>query len=390
MEKCYNNFELEWAEHANVSWCLKDCDAIASRDSVQFLFDILVQNKEVRLIPYNSVSCNDFQTLPYFQYESPSISDLNQYVTSLLTSQLDLAKETCSSTSFATTLKQRVLILKRIYHAITKKYHNNESTEIQKTEPIVGLLPKDDNFTASNALLEIGLKTGLKLVFSLLTQNWQVCTRLNIPSISETMLQTAFDMIRGLPPLCLSNDSQLTQLGISSIEQTCAFLKDAVLKDLHADIQSKKLSCELLLGIAMQRGSLRYLMDWIEMALEGSAKGSELIYSSYFKKIMWQLETGKTRMKLENSDDEMNIYDTALLLMELVSSMAVDFGGACSLMESSTSDLDSGVFQKGDVYVWGSNSANQLAEPRNQEKIFHPLLSKVFTQVKQVSFNIHI
>ncbi|XP_044756783.1 probable E3 ubiquitin-protein ligase HERC1 [Coccinella septempunctata] len=383
MEKCYTNFELEWAEHANVSWCLKDCDSIASRDSVQFLFDILVQNKEVRLIPNNTNTCNDFQTLPYFQYESPSISDLNSYITSLLNSQLELAKETCSSTSFATTLKQRVLILKRIYHAITKKYHNNENTEIQKAEPVVGLLPRDDNFIASNTLLEIGLKTGLKLVFSLLTQNWQVCTRLNIPSISETMLQTAFDLIRALPPLCLSNDSQLTQLGISSIEQTCGFLKDAVLKELNADIQSKKLSCELLLGIAMQRGSLRYLLDWIEMALEGSAKGGELISSSYFKKVMWQLETGKTRMRLENSDAEMNIYDTALLLMELVSSMAVDFGGSC-LMESSTSDLDSGVFQKGDVYVWGSNSANQLAEPRNQEKIFHPILSKVFSQVKQI------
>ncbi|XP_045467504.1 probable E3 ubiquitin-protein ligase HERC1 isoform X2 [Harmonia axyridis] len=384
MEKGYTNFEFEWAEHANVSWCLKDCDSIASRDSVQYLFDILVQNKEVRLIPNNAVTCNDFQTLPCFQYESPSNADLNQYIISLLTSQLELAKETCTTTSFAITLRQRVLILKRIYHAITRKYHNSDNLELQKSEPIVGILPKDDNFTASNAILEIGLKTGLSLIFSLLRRDWQVSSLLKMPSISETMLQTAFDLVKGLPPLCMSNDTELTQLGISSIEQTCVFLKDAVLNELNVDIRSKKLSCELLLGIAMQRGSLRYLLEWIEMALEGATKDGELISSYYFKKVMWQLETTKTRMKLENSDDQMNIYDTALLLMELVSSMAVDFGGACTSIETSTSDLDSGVLQKGDVYVWGSNSANQLAEPRSLEKIYRPILSKVFTQVKQI------
>lgn len=38
-----------------------------------------------------------------------------------------------------------------------------------------------------------------------------------------------------------------------------------------ADILGRRLASELLLGLASQRGSLRYLLDWIEMALAASA-----------------------------------------------------------------------------------------------------------------------
>ncbi|KAL3277276.1 hypothetical protein HHI36_012626 [Cryptolaemus montrouzieri] len=386
MEKFYTNFELEWAEHANASWCSKDCDNIASRDSVQLLFDILVQNKEVRLIPKNLTAYNDFQMLPSFQYESPSVAELNHYIACLLTSQLELARETCSSTSFAVVLKQRAMILKRIYHAISTKYHNNEKLDQQKNEPVGGIVLRNETLTGSKALLEFGVKTGLTLLFSLLRQDWQVSSMLKVPSLSVTMLETGVDLIQKLPPLCLSNDSQLTNLGITTLEQTCEFLKDSVLNTLNADIKSKKLSCELLLGIALQRGSLRYLLDWIEMALQASSKEEELICSAYFKKAIYQLEGGKNRVRLEgwqSDEDDINIYHGSLLLMELLSSMAIDYGGACSIVESSTSDTELGVFEKSDVFVWGSNSSHQLAEG-NQEKILLPLKSKIFTQVQQI------
>ncbi|KAK9884642.1 hypothetical protein WA026_007479 [Henosepilachna vigintioctopunctata] len=386
MDKIYTNFELEWAEHANPSWCLKECDSIANRDSVHLLFDMLIQNKEVRSIPTNLIANNDFQTLPSFQFESPSAAELNHYITSLLTSQMELAKEICSSTSFASILKQRTFILKRIYYAVSSKYHNNEKVDLQKSEPAIGMVTRNEALTGSKALLEIGVKTGLTLLFSLLRQDWQVSSMLGVSSLSLTMLETGVDLIQQLPPLCLSNDLQLTTLGITTLEQTCDFLKDSVLNILNADIKSKKLSCELLLGICLQRGSLRYLLDWIEMALEASSKEGKEITSIFFKKAICQLDGGKNRLRLEPwqiGEDAIDIYNASLYLMEILSSMAIDYGGVSSAVEASTSDSELGVFEMSDVYVWGSNSSHQLAEG-NQEKILYPILSKVFTQVQQI------
>ncbi|KAJ8965419.1 hypothetical protein NQ314_004172 [Rhamnusium bicolor] len=372
MESACNNIELEWVEHTNAAWAVKNTDNIANRDLVQSLYEILLQNKEVRVIPTTLASYNDVQVLPSFQYDPPSVVELNHYIITLLTSQLQLAKEICSSTQFSMVLKQRL-----------KKSDPQPSETIPSTSNLP-LAPREI-LSGSHALLEIGVKTGLSLLFSLLQQNWQVSGILGIPSLCNSVLETTVDLIQKLPPLCLSNDSQLTNLGCSSLEQVCDFLKNAVLFEAAADIRGKLLSCEILLGLALQRGSLRYLLEWIELALEASCKEPKLS-SKLFRKAISQLEGGKHKVRVElwkNEGEEISIYKAGLCLMEVLASMAVDYGGACSAVESSTSDSELGVFEKSDVFVWGSNSSHQLAEG-NQEKILLPIKSKIFNQVQQI------
>lgn len=379
-----SNVELELIDHTNSSWCLKDCDTVANRDLVQSMYDCLLQNKEVRLIPTTLPLFNDAQILPSFQYDNVSNSEINQYISTLLTSQIEFARNVCTSTQFAVILKQRLLILRRIYHALIMKYHVKDKKDQSTSEnPTTHALSKEV-VTSSQALLEIGVKTGLSLLFSLLRQNWQVSDILKVPSLCNSVLETSFELLEKLPPLCLSNDTQLTPLGITSLEQVSEFLKDAVLNSLSADSHGKLLSCKLLLALALQRGSLRYLLDWIEMVLLACSKPEEVVSDPFFKSAIMQLNTPKSTIKsnlLKNLPSEVTIYQAAMTLIEILAEMAINSGGVCSTMRTSSESI--GVYEKCDVYVWGSNSSHQLAE-RTQEKVLMPLKSRMFTQVQQV------
>ena len=49
------------------------------------------------------------------------------------------------------------------------------------------------------------------------------------------------------------------------------FLKTATLPNSGADSLGRRFAAELVLALAAQRGSLRYLLEWIEMALCAAA-----------------------------------------------------------------------------------------------------------------------
>ncbi|XP_076258464.1 putative E3 ubiquitin-protein ligase HERC1 isoform X2 [Rhynchophorus ferrugineus] len=378
------NIVLECVEHANTAWTLKDTDNIVNRDLVESMFDVLLQNKEVRFIPTTLSSYNDVQSLPSFQYEAPTSSELNSYLNTLLTSQHQLAREICSSTQFSVFLKFRIMILKRIYYALVMKYHDRDKSVEEQSPDVKNFLVSStvskEAMSGSQALLEIGVKTGLSLLFSLLKQNWQVSGILGIPSLCNSVLETTIELIKKMPPLCLSNDAQLTYLGITSLEQVCDFLKNAVLHEAAADIRGKLLASEILLGLALQRGSLRYLLEWIDMALEASVKQS--LESEFFTKAINKLEGGKTKLKNKswNKDNStpITMYQAAIYLIEILSVMAEDYGGTAT-----TSESELGAYEKSDVYVWGSNSSNQLAEGQ-YEKIVLPIKSKIFNKVQQI------
>lgn len=385
-----NTIEIEWLEHMNSLWALKNIDHIASRDFVQFNYETLLQNKEIQILGKPTVSYDDMQVMPNFHYDPTSVSELNYYISTFLNSQFQIGKEVCTCNPFTCSLRQRLIILQRVYYSIVMKYHGKDNQYSQKCEmpsdfPVVSSIVHKETTYGPQALLEIGVKTGLSLLFSLLQQNWQVSGILGIPSLCNSVLETTVDLLQKLPPLSLSNDSQLTNLGTSSLEQVCNFLKDAVLNETSADLHGKVLSSEILLGIYLQRGSLRYLLDWIKMSLEASCQNSQ-ICSKSFKKYISILANQKLNIKSElyPDKDKLTIYEAALYLMQILVSMIVDYGGENTIVDIANEENKITTKEKCDVFVWGSNSCHQLAEG-NQEKILLPIKSKIFYQVQQVS-----
>ena len=121
--------------------------------------------------------------------------------------------------------------------------------------------------TGTDALIEMGVKTGLSLIFSLLRQNWINTSTASSVNLCNDVLHTALDVVMSLPPLSLANESKLPLLGISTLNQVTQFLKGAVMPTSGADDLGRRLASQLVLAVAVQRGSLRYLLEWIEMSL---------------------------------------------------------------------------------------------------------------------------
>jgi len=121
-----SSFKLKWQDHLNNIWAGENCDNIATRDGVVLLYDHLVVNKEVIVVPAPSSPLNQGPALPDFDCDSPSAAELDHHVAALLSTQLELARTFCAESPFATVLHQRLLVLQRIFHAVSVKYHDKE------------------------------------------------------------------------------------------------------------------------------------------------------------------------------------------------------------------------------------------------------------------------
>ena len=56
-------------------------------------------------------------------------------------------------------------------------------------------------------------------------------------------------------------------MGLDCLRQVTSFLKGVLSPSSAADALGRQLACELFLRITALRGSLKYLLEWIEMAV---------------------------------------------------------------------------------------------------------------------------
>ena len=217
--------------------------------------------------------------LPDFESDAPTVEEEEHYLTGLLTNQLSLARAVCSSSIFAALLHKRLIVLQRIFHAVGSKYHDHEKPGAAPQDQDAGSAEDHNKQVAqavsggsgSGALIEVAVKTGLSLVFSILRQNWNLPPQVAGERLCNDVLATALDVVRGLPPLSLANESKLPTIGLTSLTQVTDFLKSVAMQQSGADETGCRLASELVLALAAQRGSLRYLLEWVEMALCASA-----------------------------------------------------------------------------------------------------------------------
>ncbi len=277
--KMAGNFpvKLKWMEHMNASWVSEDWGKISSRDGVLELYERMVLNKEVVSTTRQPLHLQGPQ-LPDFEREIPSAEEQEHFLEALLANQLSLARAVCSESPYASALHKRLVVLRRIFHAISSKYHDKEKVKQQQrlqeaqSNHMEEKVSTQKSRFGSDALVEMGVRTGLSLLFALLRQNWQL--HQNQPqgiNLCNDVLQTALDVLSSLPPLSLANESKIPHLGTECLLQVTRFLKSSTMPGSGADTVGKQLACQLVLGLAAQRGSLQHLLDWVEMALGASS-----------------------------------------------------------------------------------------------------------------------
>uniref|UniRef100_A0A8C6YER0 HECT-type E3 ubiquitin transferase n=1 Tax=Naja naja TaxID=35670 RepID=A0A8C6YER0_NAJNA len=343
--------KLKWLEHLNSSWITEDSESIATREGVSVLYAKLVSNKEVVPLP-QQVFCLKGPQLPDFERESLSSDEQDHYLDALRLA------------------------------AAAKHERPRSSTD---------------------ALIEMGVRTGLSLLFALLRQSWMMPAAGPGISLCNDVIHTAIEVVSSLPPLSLANESKIPPMGLDCLSQVTVFLKGVTIPNSGADTLGRRLASELLLGLAAQRGSLRYLLEWIEMALSASAvvhtlEKNKLLPSSEgmisfdcFMTILMQMrrslgssaDRSQWREPTRTSEGLCSLYEAALCLFEEVCRMASDYSRTCASPDSIQTGETPIVSETCEVYVWGSNSSHQLVEG-TQEKILQPKLAPSFSDAQTI------
>ncbi|XP_043542936.1 probable E3 ubiquitin-protein ligase HERC1 isoform X3 [Chiloscyllium plagiosum] len=400
MVTCPTNVILKWLEHLNSSWALEDSESTATREGASALYEKLLHNKEVVGISQQAQHLID-PRLPDFEHESSAVEEREQYLSALLNSQQNLAKTVFGNSPFAVALHMRLLTLQRIFYALSNKYHDRFRPErqVQRQSSDTRLDPGDAALvrntrtkTGTDVLIEMGVKTGLSLLFALIQQNWQQSKLDPSLSLCNDVLCTACTIINSLPPLSLANESKIPQVGLDCLAQVTTFLKKMTMPSSGADSQGQRLASELLLGLAVQRGSLKFLLEWIEVALAASAAAANasekegMIGYDCFIKSLEQLKhcsnayvDNLQNQELKKTPDGMcSLSNAAICLFEEICRLALDC--LCSTSSQNSQSRDS---ETSTVYVWGSNSSHQLAEG-TLEKILQPKLAHGFANAQTI------
>lgn len=282
MVTCPTNVILKWLEHLNSSWALEDSESIATREGASTLYEKLLQNKEVVGISQQAQHLIG-PRLPDFEHESSAVEERERYLSALLNSQQNLARTVFGNSPFAVALHMRLVSLQRIFYALSHKYHDRFRPERQvQRQSSDSRLNLDDMLarnkiikSGTDVLIEMGVKTGLSLLFALIQQNWQQSKIDPSLSLCNDVLCTACTIINSLPPLSLANENKIPQVGLDCLAQVTTFLKKMTMPSSGADNEGRRLAAELLLGLAVQRGSLKFLLEWIEVALAASTAATK-------------------------------------------------------------------------------------------------------------------
>ncbi|XP_036385733.1 probable E3 ubiquitin-protein ligase HERC1 isoform X2 [Megalops cyprinoides] len=406
MVPCQTHVMLKWQEHLNSSWSAEDSVQTATRQGAAALYAKLLHNKEVVGLA-QPVQDLIGPRLPDFQYESSAAEEREEYLAALLHSQRCLAHRMLARTPYALALHHRTVALQRIYYALHSKYHDR-----YRAAPPAPQAPGADGGalepaaepwspgarvkSGTDVLIEMGVRTGLSLLFALLQQNWHQARRDPGLALCNDVLATASSVLSSLPPLSLANENKIPPVGLDCLAQVADFLKRTSVSGSGADRAGRRLALELLLGLALQRGSLRFLLEWMEVALAASAAacsapdpagaeggiGYDLIVQTLHKMRQYSGFRGESvnaQLLKKDADGLCNLAHVALCLFEEICNLASNCLCSCSA-GSATPGAESDAVM---VYVWGSNSSHQLAEG-TLEKILQPKLAQGFSDAQMI------
>ncbi|XP_029941533.1 probable E3 ubiquitin-protein ligase HERC1 [Salarias fasciatus] len=421
MVPCQTHVLPLWQEHFNSSWAAEDSIQTARRDGAALLYNKLLHNKEVVTLA-QPIQELVGPRLPDFEYESNALAEKEEYLSSLLQSQRWLAHRMLTQTSYTLSLQHRLVVLQRIYYALHSKYHDKfrvqlpsqstdsgaESGQIEPAPEPCALGGASKIKSGTDVLIEMGVRTGLSLLFSLLQQNWRYAASVHPESVlCNDVLATASSVLSSLPPLSLANENKIPSVGLDCLAQVADFLKktSVISGSGGADPTGRRLALELLLGLAMQRGSLKFLLEWVEVALAASMSSSTSILSSSSSTpaMSSQQSTGvgfdvihqtllqmrqysgfrgdavNTQVLKKDADGLCRLSQAALCLFEEICNLASYCLCSCSTDTAAPGTESDTVM----VYVWGSNSSHQLAEG-TLEKILLPKLTQGFSDAQMI------
>ncbi|KAJ1212712.1 hypothetical protein NDU88_000365 [Pleurodeles waltl] len=386
-----------WQEALNHSWAAEDGMATTTRELTSQLYQKLLSSKEVVHVALPAKDLLGPQLLDYEQ-EVGSPFERAHYVTALLHSQLHVASRVFQNTSFIEFLRQRLLCLQRIFHAISCKFHRPLRMDTAMTHDALVCLRSETSLVHSaggqrgtEVLIEMAVQAGLRMVFSLLRQHWHLAGQSPDGDLCSEVMLTASSVLASLPPLSLASENRIPPLGQRSLAQVSDFLKQMSRPGASSGHVGRRMAMELLLALAVQRGCLRFLLEWIDVALsdccyvEGSSQSpqdqEEAISQLQLSEVVHQMrvssgaavDSTQGEIPMTGSEEGFTPVQGALRLMEEICHLASQTTSLHGYLATAPSREVEVVA----VFVWGSNSSHQLSDS-SSDKILHPKLAPAF------------
>ena len=220
-----------------------------------------------------------------YEEDAPPVEKQDKFLKEMIKAQRNNIIDFNSKHPFSVSLFKRLSILETVFSFLSKKYHllkvAKSSSKMKPKEAKSERGFQNQMPQGTDVMVQLGVKTGLTLLFSLMKQAWIQSSQSS--ALCSDVLSTVESIVISLPPLSLANSAKLPKLAINSLDQVMDFLRDVVKGKVTVDTSDRRLCAEILIGLALQRGSLLAILDWIET-------GFKSILSSD------QMSVGKTTM----------------------------------------------------------------------------------------------
>ena len=162
---------------------------------------------------------------------------------------------------------------------VSRAFSSSSKSDVPKAKE------SEEKQTGNTLLMEVGIKTGLTVVFSLLRHAWSQITwqkqleqalsqssSLSIGpaptnNLPNDILRSVLDIIKGIPPMSLSNQKTLSQFSLGCLDQSNEFLQWVVSPSSLVDAEGKRLAMQIMISLYLQRGSLVHFLEWVETVL---------------------------------------------------------------------------------------------------------------------------
>ena len=295
--------ELTITPGKNSKWLQTDLSEIFDLEKLEKFVETLTSNDELSFTKDTSAPPQyDFPDFGANRLQPTALKhlclELSSYLKKAVSLMLDIPSfmvllrmrivwgrilEACSSESYTRTNIQRVISALQKEEQMSSE---SESLDDQKKELTKASLEKK---SGNEMLVEMGVKTGLTVVFSLLRQAWaqlawqkqleltlqQSGSVVPFPpsgaapviSLPNEVLKSILDIMKGIPPLSLSNKRALSSLSNTCMTHSSEFLEWIIQPDSYVDKEGKRLAIEIMLSMTLQYGDLVSLLEWVSKSL---------------------------------------------------------------------------------------------------------------------------
>ena len=263
--------------------CLADVDisCLLKRENLEALYDSQLAtdyksgiNEHEHSQLYNKDGAS---LIPDFEEENPTKETCDKYLNLLMVKENLSIKNLNKNFPSSIAAQKRISIINAILQTICQKYHKaRKYRDCSKMSTNLDCDKKKDTskIDQNNILLELSVKTLMTFMFSLLRIS-KKSSDMHMRLLCEEVLCSCSDIIMTVPPLSFWEESNFPNVAKNCLDEVILFMIQIMTsKDsFESDLVLETCASNVVLGLSMLRGKLKYLLSWVNECIKNALGG---------------------------------------------------------------------------------------------------------------------